>query len=83
MALENNGIRISKYYAIEKCDKAKAVARRHHGDTIEYLGESGDVMEITHEILDKLGHINFFFGSSPCNNVSKANPKRTGVDGNL
>lgn len=65
------------------------VARRHHAKTIKYLESednsgknSGDVFDLTFEMLDKLPLINLFCETSPCNNVSKANPYRTGVDDN-
>lgn len=79
VALEKIGIEIQAYYSSEICEKAKAVARKNHGKSVI---DVGDARLITEEVIDKWDYgIDFLFGSSPCNDLCRVNPKRKKLDG--
>lgn len=79
-ALKNVGFEIEKYYAAEIDENAKRVAYFNHGTIIEHVG---DVRKLVGNQLRMLGRIDLLYSGSPCNELSKANPNRKGVDGIL
>lgn len=76
--LKNLGFEIEKYFAAEIDPTAIAVVYHNHGNLVENVE---DVRKLTGKKLKDLERIDFLFGGSPCNDLSKVNHKRKGLDG--
>ena len=74
IALERAGIKIGKYYASEIKKHAIEVTQHNYPDTIQL----GDVTEIDFSILHQ---IDLLIGGSPCQDFSRANMVRDGING--
>lgn len=73
------------FYRSEICPKANAVTKWRHGNKL--IKNLGDIRLINEEIICaeimKNHHVDFLIGTPPCNDFSRANPYRKGLDGNL
>lgn len=74
IALDRLGIKVNKYYASEIKPHAIKVTKENYQNTI-HLGDIRNVKAID---LDK---IDMFIGGSPCQDFSRGNAKRDGLDG--
>lgn len=74
IALERAGIKVKKYYASEIKDIGIQVTQDNYPDTIQL----GDVKGIKACNLDK---IDLIIGGSPCQDLSRANKERLGLEG--
>src|SRR5699024_3952315 len=74
IALNKIGIKPSAYYASEIKPVAIKVAQHNYPDTIQV----GDVREIR---ASDVGHIDLLIGGSPCQDFSRANSSRDGLQG--
>lgn len=82
-AFKEDGFLIDKYYASKIDDIAKQVVTANLSDEdIAIFQDLDDVRSLTGKKLKDLGKIDFLFGGFPCNDLSKVNPKRKGLDGN-
>lgn len=77
VALNKLGIPILRYFTSEICPNALRVQSLRHPNVIRL----GDVRHVTAEVIDRLGNIDLLLGSSPCNDLSRVNPKRAGLNG--
>lgn len=75
VALERAGIKVDEYFACEIKADAIKVTQANYPDTIQL----GDVRNVDFK---KLGKIDLFIGGSPCQDMSKANRDRKGLQGN-
>ena len=78
LILDQVNVSISAYYASEINLPAMKVASYNHRDSVIQVG---DVKEITSKTLEKIGAIDLLIGGSPCQDFSRANPKRQGFEG--
>lgn len=76
LALQEQGIPITKYYASEVDPKAILVTKKNHGNSITHLG---DVKQVTKQLIPE--KIDLLIGGSPCQDLSCAG-KREGLQGN-
>jgi DNA (cytosine-5)-methyltransferase 3A len=74
IALEKAGIKVDKYFASEIKEHAIKVTQHNYPDTIQL----GDVTKIKANDLPK---IDLLIGGSPCQDFSRANKERKGVEG--
>ena len=74
IALERAGIKVEKYYASEIKKHAIEVTQHNYPNTIQL----GDVTKITKEMV---GEIDLLIGGSPCQDFSRANSVRDGLQG--
>ena len=74
IALNRLGIKPSVYYASEIKPHAIKVTQHNYPNTIQL----GDVRSIR---ASELGHIDLLIGGSPCQDFSRANAERDGLDG--
>ena len=74
IALERAGIKVEKYYASEIKKHAIEVTQHNYPKTIQL----GDITKIKGKDLDK---IDLLIGGSPCQDFSRANKERKGVEG--
>lgn len=74
IALERAGIKVDNYFASEIKPHAIKVTQHNYPKTIQL----GDVTKITKEILP---HIDMVIGGSPCQDFSRGNKERAGLDG--
>jgi len=74
IALERAGIKVDNYYAAEIKKHAIEVTQYNYPNTIQL----GDVTKIKSKDLPK---IDLLIGGSPCQDFSRANKERKGVDG--
>lgn len=74
IALERAGIKVDNYYASEIKPHAIKVTQHNYPKTIQL----GDVTKITKEMLPK---IDMVIGGSPCQDFSRGNKERLGLDG--
>lgn len=74
LALERAGIHISKYYSSEVKPSALKVLDYHYND-IEHLGDINNYNEW------EIENIDIIVGGSPCQDLSIANKKRKGLNG--
>lgn len=85
VAVEAEGYIVKMFYRSEICRKANAGINWQHGDkSIKNLGDIRLINEkvIATEIM-KDHHVDFLIGTPPCNDFSRANPYRKGLDGKL
>lgn len=75
IALERAGIKVDEYFACEIKEDAIKVTQNNYPDTIQL----GDVRQVNFK---ELGKIDLFIGGSPCQDMSQANKKRMGLQGN-
>ena len=74
IALERANIPVNKYYASEIDEKSIAVTQKNYPNTIQL----GDVTKID---LNELPCIDLLIGGSPCQDLSRGNPKGKGLRG--
>lgn len=74
IALERAGIPVEKYYASEIKKHAIAVTQYNYPDTIQL----GDITKVKSSDLPQ---IDLLIGGSPCQDFSRANSERKGLDG--
>lgn len=74
IALDKLGIKVNKYFASEIKKSAIEVTQHNYPNTIQL----GDVTKIKSKDLPK---IDLLIGGSPCQDFSRANKERKGVDG--
>lgn len=74
IALERTGIKVDNYFASEIKKSAIEVTQHNYPNTIQL----GDVTKIKSKDLPK---IDLLIGGSPCQDFSRANKERKGVDG--
>lgn len=74
IALDKLGIKVNKYFAAEIKKSAIEVTQHNYPNTIQL----GDVTKIKAKDLPK---IDLLIGGSPCQDFSRANKERNGVDG--
>lgn len=74
IALDKLGIKVDKYFASEIKKSAIEVTQHNYPNTIQL----GDVTKIKAKDLPK---IDLLIGGSPCQDFSRANKERNGVDG--
>ena len=74
IALERAGIKVDNYYASEIKKHAIKVTQHNYPKTIQL----GDVTKITKDMLPK---IDMVIGGSPCQDFSRGNKERLGLDG--
>ena len=74
IALEKAGIKINKYYAAEIKKHAIECTQDNYPNTIQL----GDVTKVKAKDIDK---IDLLIGGSPCQDFSRANKERKGVEG--
>lgn len=77
VALERSGIKVDAYYASEIDKNAMDVSKRNWPDTIQV----GDVRKLKGKKITGGGTIDLLIGGSPCQDLSRANIKRTGLEG--
>lgn len=75
VALERAGIEVTQYYASETDKYAIDIARKNHKDIIHV----GDVRQLNANIITE--HVDLLIGGSPCQDLSVANRKGKGLDG--
>lgn len=73
VALDRAGIKVNKYFASEICQDAITVTQYNYPNTIQL----GDVCLLDEEALKKLPKIDLLIGGSPCQDLSKANVRKT------
>lgn len=76
IALKNNKMNVSKYYASEIERHAIAVTQKNFPHTVQL----GDVKNISKELLLSLGKIDIIFAGFPCQDISSAG-KKAGLSG--
>ena len=74
IALDKIGIKVENYYASEIKKHAIQVTQKNYPNTIQV----GDVTELKGSDLPK---IDLFIGGSPCQDFSRANKTKKGLDG--
>lgn len=77
VALDDANIPVKKYYASEIEENCIKVVNERYPDTT-FLG---DVKNIDEDMLNKIGKIDLLIGGSPCQDLSRGNKERTGLDG--
>lgn len=73
VALDRAGIMVNKYFASEICCDAITVTQHNYPNTVQL----GDVCLLDEESLKKLPKIDLLIGGSPCQDLSKANVRKT------
>ncbi|XP_034250658.1 DNA (cytosine-5)-methyltransferase 3A-like isoform X1 [Thrips palmi] len=76
LALDSIGIPVRKYYSSEVDEKANMVLKFNHSSRITMIG---CVTTISNDTLESLDNINLLLGGSPCQQISRANPLRKGL----
>ncbi|XP_034255663.1 DNA (cytosine-5)-methyltransferase 3C-like [Thrips palmi] len=73
LALDSLGIKVSEYFSAEIDKDAISIQRKRFYGRIT---EIGDVEACTELVLDQIAPIHLLIGGSPCNQLSRVNPKR-------
>lgn len=79
LALKGLKIDVEVYYASEIDPDAIKVSHMNFPTEIIRIG---DVRMIDEKMLSEMAPIDILLGGSPCNDLSMANPKRKGLNGN-
>lgn len=81
VGLDKNNIKNFDIHSSDICKKALSVSISNYGSRI--TSQLGDIRSITEKHLNEISHVDFLFGSPPCNDLSKANPNRRGAAGTI
>lgn len=80
VTLDKLGINVSEYFSSEIDKDAIAIQKKRFPLRVRRIG---CVTEIDEKALDEMGPIDLVIGGSPCNDLSRVNPKRRGLFGKL